>query len=228
MTVLFHSGMLLSSVAPTRKARLLYDVLLKDDYWGSQPVYGPSDFKELYRMPLALFNAILEAVVKDDDYFRQKRDCANRLGLSPHQKMFSSLRILSSGCSVIEVQDRFRMAESTAMESLKRFCLSIDRIYGKTALRSPSKTDIDRILDENLRRGFPGCLGSLDCMHWRWKNWPAAWQGQFTSGKKRGPTIILEAIADKSCRFWHFFFGTPGALNDINVLDRYLTSRFRY
>ena len=34
------------------------------------------------------------------------------------------------------------------------------------------------------------------------------------------PTVILEAIADHSTRFWHFNFGCPGALNDINVLDR--------
>ena len=171
---------------------------------------------------MVLFDEILNAVVNYDDYFRQKRDCTKRLGLSPQQKISSGLRILSSGCSVIEVQDRFRMGESTAMESLKRFCLVIDDIYGEAALRSTNAADIDRILKENLQRGSPGCLGSLDCMHWRWKNCPSAWQGQFTSGKESGPTIILEAIADQSCRFWHFFFGTPGALNDINVLDRYI------
>ena len=32
--------------------------------------------------------------------------------------------------------------------------------------------------------------------------------------------MILEAISDHSTRFWHFNFGSPGALNDINVLDR--------
>ncbi|KAL9669950.1 hypothetical protein QQ045_007500 [Rhodiola kirilowii] len=34
-------------------------------------------------------------------------------------------------------------------------------------------------------------LGSIDCMHWKWKNCPTAWQGMYT-----------------------------GSLNDINVLDR--------
>ena len=39
-------------------------------------------------------------------------------------------------------------------------------------------------------------------------------------GKSGVPAVVLEAIADHSCRFWHFNFGSPGALNDINVLDR--------
>ena len=32
--------------------------------------------------------------------------------------------------------------------------------------------------------------------------------------------MILEAVADQDLWFWHAFFGTPGAFNDINVLQR--------
>ena len=32
--------------------------------------------------------------------------------------------------------------------------------------------------------------------------------------------MVLEAIADHNCRFWHFNFGAPGTLNDVNILDR--------
>uniref|UniRef100_A0A2N9FIM3 DDE Tnp4 domain-containing protein n=1 Tax=Fagus sylvatica TaxID=28930 RepID=A0A2N9FIM3_FAGSY len=62
-------------------------------------------------------------------------------------------------------------------------------------------------------------LGSIDCMHWKWKNCPTAWQGNFT-GHIHEPTIILEAVASYDLWIWHAFFGLPGSHNDINVLER--------
>ncbi|CDF32582.1 unnamed protein product [Chondrus crispus] len=41
-----------------------------------------------------------------------------------------------------------------------------------------------------------------------------------TEGKERKLNIVLEAIFDGELWIWHAFFGSPGSLNDINVLDR--------
>jgi hypothetical protein len=57
-------------------------------------------------------------------------------------------------------------------------------IYGNEYLRHPNKDDLKWILAINEKRGFPGMLGSLDCMHWVWKNCPAAWKGQFQGKEK--------------------------------------------
>jgi hypothetical protein len=62
-------------------------------------------------------------------------------------------------------------------------------------------------------------LGSIDCMHWSWKNCPAAWHGQF-KGHKKDATIIFEAVADHETWIWHEFFGMLESCNDINVLQR--------
>jgi hypothetical protein len=45
----------------------------------------------------------------------------------------------------------------------------------------------------NEKRGWSGMLGSLDYMHWKWKNCPKVWHGLYC-GKSRDPTIVLEAI----------------------------------
>ncbi|XP_047979351.1 uncharacterized protein LOC125221271 [Salvia hispanica] len=68
--------------------------------------------------------------------------------------------------------------------------------------------------------GFPGMLGTIDCMHWQWKNCPTAWRGQFTSVYKDShPTMILEAVVDHRLWIWHAYFGVAGLNNDINVLN---------
>ena len=36
-------------------------------------------------------------------------------------------------------------------------------------LRSPNNIDIARLLQTGEQRGFPGMLGSIDCMHFRTK-----------------------------------------------------------
>ncbi|XP_010490462.1 PREDICTED: uncharacterized protein LOC104768235 [Camelina sativa] len=46
-----------------------------------------------------------------------------------------------------------------------------------------------------------------------------AWKGQYSRGSGK-PTIVLEAVASQDLWIWHAFFGPPGTLNDINVLDR--------
>ena len=38
-------------------------------------------------------------------------------------------------------------------------------------------------------------------------------------GKEGKPTVILEAVASYDTWIWHAFFGMPGTLNDINVLN---------
>jgi hypothetical protein len=201
------------------RRRLFYAQLLHDDFWGPTPVYSASYFKLFFKLPLALFNEILDKVVLHDSDFVQKRDAAGKLGLTPHQKICSAVRQLTSGVSPMEFDDKYRMGASTGMEAMKRYCEAVVSVYSDVALRHPTKEDIDHLLDEGNSAGFPGCIGSIDCMHWNWKNCPSSWKGMF-QGKSGRPTVILEAIADHNCRFWHFNFGNPGSMNDINVLDR--------
>ncbi|KAJ9539238.1 hypothetical protein OSB04_031971 [Centaurea solstitialis] len=66
-------------------------------------------------------------------------------------------------------------------------------------------------------------LGSIDCMHWNYENFPVAWQGQFKRDDHPNPKIILEAVASQDIWIWHVFFGCAGAQNDLNILG--LTTR---
>ncbi|KAL9450006.1 hypothetical protein AB3S75_011859 [Citrus x aurantiifolia] len=83
---------------------------------------------------------------------------------------------------------------------------------------SPNANNVARLLHVGKERGFPGMLDSLDCKHWKWKNCPTAWAGQY-AGRNGTPTIILEAVADYDIWIWHVHFSLPGSNNDINMSE---------
>ncbi|XP_020243331.1 putative nuclease HARBI1 [Asparagus officinalis] len=145
-------------------------------------------------------------------------DGVGKLGLSTLQKVTSAFRMLAYGTSTDSTDEYVRIGELTAIVCLKRFYRAIVEVYGDEYLRTPNVDDVARLLQKGEERGFPGMLGSLDCMHWQWKNCPTAWAGQY-SGRHGSSTIILEAVASYDLWIWHAYFGLPGSNNDINVLQ---------
>ncbi|GJU79665.1 ALP1-like protein [Tanacetum coccineum] len=118
----------------------------------------------------------------------------------------SDLRNLGSGVGSIwnrrnkivyaQLDDVTKIKEEDIFPAIQR--LSMTWIYASMAslpANKPTLEDVENIYDKHVtRHGFPGMLGSIDCMHWEWKN----------------------------CPIWHAFFGVAGANNDINVLDNSL------
>ena len=98
-----------------------------------------------------------------------------------------------------------QIRESTAIESLKKFVKAVVDLFSKEYLRFLNNEDIARLLVNGERRGFPGMLGSIDCMYWKWKNCPIAWKSQY-SGHICEPTIVLEAMTSFDLWIWHAFF----------------------
>ncbi|XP_048421441.1 uncharacterized protein LOC125468873, partial [Pyrus x bretschneideri] len=126
-------------------------------------------------------------------YFVQKKDAFGAMGLLPKQKITAALRMLAYGVSADQVDEITRMGKSTILESLMRVCGAIESIYTAEYLRKPTNMDLEWLLKKAEMRGFPGMIGSIDCMHWTWKNCPSAWQGAY-GDKKGAKSIILEAV----------------------------------
>jgi hypothetical protein len=201
------------------RSRGEHDIKLYRDYFAECPTYPEKIFRRRFRMSSRLFKRIVAAVEQHDDYFVQKKNAVGALGFSSLQKVTAAYRQLAYGVPADYVDEYVRIGESTAIESLRKFVRSICEIFGAEYLRSPNEEDTARLLNIAEQRGFPGMLGSIDCMHWKWKNCPTAFQGMYC-GHVKEPTIILEAVASTDLWIWHAFFGLPGSLNDINVLHR--------
>lgn len=65
--------------------------------------------------------------------------------------------------------------------------------------REPTALELQQISDAYANRGFPGCVGCVDCMTIKWKNCPRAYKGQYHNPKD-GKLAVLrcEETADSN------------------------------
>ena len=139
---------------------------LWNDYFQENPTYPPQMFRRRFRMNKPLFLHIVERVSNEVPYFQQRRNACGRYGLSALQKCTAAIRMLAYGQSGDTYDEYLRLANSTSRLCLENFTNAIIKLFGDEYLRSPTAEDLQRLLDVREVRGFPGMIGSIDCMHW--------------------------------------------------------------
>ena len=142
-------------------------------------------------MSRSLFLHIHSRVEATEPYFVQKRNAANTLGLSSLQKMTAAIRMLAYGVLANFMDEYLRIGETTTIKSLKKFVKVVVSIFSEEYLRSPNNNDIAMLLAVGQHCGFLGMLGSIDCMHWKWKNCPSKWKGQYIGHTCKNRILVL-------------------------------------
>ncbi|XP_020426557.1 uncharacterized protein LOC109950830 [Prunus persica] len=107
---------------------------LMKDYFCATPVYNADKFQRRFCMRPSLFNRILEQVINYDTYFQQRREACGNLGLSTNQKLIAALCMIAYGTLTDQIDENLRIAKTTSIENLKRFCHTIHAIYGEEYL----------------------------------------------------------------------------------------------
>ncbi|XP_070672023.1 uncharacterized protein [Malus domestica] len=149
---------------------------LMNNYFDPNSVYTEEDFRRRFRMRRHVFERLLCDVQQVNPYFRQKRDRASRPSFSSHQKVVVALRMMAYGSPVDSIDETHGMFEFTCLDTLQEFCDTIVQLYKDEYLCELNQEDLNWLIRKVEDRGFPGMIGSLDCMHWDWKNCPTGWQ----------------------------------------------------
>jgi hypothetical protein len=188
-----------------RERELAEERLLKD-YFIQGCKYTSRNFRRRFRMRQKLFLKIVKGIESYESdvildhfqYFKAGHDCTGRGSISALMKCTAAIRQLAYGSAPDAFDEYLQMGSSTSRLCLDNFNMCVMDLFMPEFLRKPKWAGVQSIYQKHEQEyGFPGMLGSIDCMHWVWKNCPVAWQGQFGRGDKRYPTIMLEVVASQ-------------------------------
>ena len=162
---------------------------------------------------------IVQGLESNNMEFTLTKDATGRVGFNPVQKATIATRIIAYNRAADSLDENMEVGESTALRFLKHFCAEVVMKFGSEYLRRLGTAEIIELLEENAGRGWPGLIGSLDWMHWKWLTCPVA-RTRTYKGKADGRTLVLEAVCDKRLGVLHWNFRRPGANNDLNILQK--------
>ncbi|XP_021761163.1 uncharacterized protein LOC110725995 [Chenopodium quinoa] len=132
--------------------------------------------------------------------------------------------MLAYGCSADQVEEYLKLGESTARECLAQFVDGVLAQFATEYLCKPILEDIQCLLREGEDRGFPGMLGSIDCMHWVWKNCPAGWKGIWVYPK--WSTFINAIAVPQTLKYKLFTTRQASTRKDVELAFSVLQARF--
>ena len=127
-----------------------------------------------------LFQRILNSLVGPD--------AMGQMSMSVIMKCTSVIRQLAYDTTPDAFDGYLQMGEHTGHDCLDNFKLCIIELFSSEFLRKQSFKDIQNLYARHeLVHGFPGMVGSIDCIHWKWINCPVSWQWQYGRGNKKIP-----------------------------------------
>lgn len=69
------------------------------------------------------------------------------------------------------------MSEPQCMECMKEFDFTIVKILKETLLQIFNEEEIKPIEKRYSLLEFLGCIETVDCAGWQWRNFPIGWKG---------------------------------------------------
>ena len=134
-------------------------------------------------------------------------------------KILGWLRMLAKGCSwdlLYELSGiSAEVHRNFALKFSEKFSQEMYHIY----VHGPRDAEeIEKITRVYAACGFPGCVGSVDCVHFRWDMCPAALTSLYRNGKYSYPTISFEMTCDHTKKIQACTKGHYGTSSDKTIV----------
>ncbi|XP_047961512.1 uncharacterized protein LOC125206279 [Salvia hispanica] len=141
------------------------------------PRFGDALFRRRFRMHRPLFMHIVGALERRYEFFRIGEDAGRQTRTHANTEVYGRNQQPAYGGPADMFDEYLHIGESSAVECPLEFCAGVRAIFGDRYLRRPSSRRGRPINMHGSVHGFHGMLGGIDCMHWEWRNRPAALEG---------------------------------------------------
>ena len=128
------------------------------------------------------------------------------------------LRVLAKGCSFDAVYELNNISAEANRVFFHSWVHKLVANLGPTFIKIPkTAADVASVVNDFAANGFPGCIGSIDCVHIRWDNCPAMWRNLY-KGKNSYPTISYEVTVAHDKTILFSTVGHYGTRNDKTIV----------
>jgi len=165
------------------------------DYFGWQgrpPLYGDKVFTRRFRVGRDVFLEMYDKL-RGRSFWRQDVNATGRPQSHALRKVVGAFRVLAYGETYDRADEYARLSKATITIAVHKLIDFVVKQYAASYLRAPSDAELRVVLDRNKARGFPGCIGSIDCSHRRWRSCPTAQHGQ-KQNRKSYRSVVLETV----------------------------------
>ena len=173
-------------------------------------------FRRRFRVPYIIFQSIVELVRQQEWYHDEQFDVCKQPLPPLELLLLGVLRILGRGLTFDDVAECNGISASANRVFFHKFCKHMAQEYNKHIFPPGTDDEIKHTTEEYRRLGFPGCVGSCDCVHIPWDKAPAsdiAWY----RGKEKYPTLAYQVTVDHKGLAMSVTNGFPGTVNDKTI-----------
>ena len=171
------------------------------------------EFWHLFRVPFNEFVFIANGFSSQN----KMKDVSGCPAVDCHLLVLGLLWFLAWGVPFKQLEELSQVSEFTHCyffleEFLPWGCrLACNNIY---LPRTPNK--LTAVENKYRRKGLPGCVGSVDCVHVQWDRCPSGFKGE-CHGKAGTPTLAFEVVVAHDRRIQSVSTYNPGAQNDKTI-----------
>lgn len=211
-------------IAHTRRARTKKDYeetrwwqLIHNPLTGDRSSFLGKLFRNRFRVPLSLFWKIHDLFVERNWLQKPEWDAFHRPTIPFKLKLLAALRFIGRGECFDTIQEL--TADRVSANVIREFVImwaakmaSLRSEYIKPP-NPDNKAEIEALMEMYSKLGFPGCVGSTDCVNIALERCPYT-EKQRHTGKDGYPTLGFNCTVNHHRRFLHIAPSCPGAMND--------------